>query len=197
MDANGCQDTTDKPLSEPDSLIFLDSLSDYNGFNISCFGYSDGSIHFQNPTGGNSPYQYSIGGTFSNNMNYTGLSAGIYPVTLQDDNGCTELNNITLTEPDEFSIDFTIDSTYGSTNTPIRCPGSCDGGISVAPTNGVAPISYDLTTYPTQTSTFWTGLCGDITFGTYTLNAADANGCTASTTITLSEPDPWLYTVGG
>ncbi|MAX68718.1 MAG: hypothetical protein CMP60_03385, partial [Flavobacteriales bacterium] len=197
MDANGCQDTTDKYLSEPDSLIFSDSLSDYNGFNISCFGYSDGSIHFQNPSGGNSPYQYSTGGTFSNNMNYTGLSAtnNPYTVTLKDDNGCIEVHNITLTEPDEFSINLTIDSVYGPTNTSISCPGFCDGGISVVPTNGVAPILYDLTTYPTQTSTFWTGLCGDITFGTYTLNATDANGCPASTNITLQEPLPFVYTV--
>ena len=196
MDANGCQDTTDKYLSEPDSLIFSDSLSDYNGFNISCFGYSDGSIHFQNPSGGNSPYQYSIdGATFTNSMNYPGLSAGNYPVTLQDDNDCETVHNITLTEPDEFLINFTIDSSYGPTNTPISCPGFCDGGISVVPTNGVAPILYDLTTYPTQTSTFWTGLCGDITFGTYTLNATDANGCPASTNITLQEPLSFVYTV--
>ena len=196
MDANGCQDTTDKYLSEPDSLIFSDSLSDYNGFNISCFGYSDGSIHFQNPSGGNSPYQYSIdGATFTNSMNYPGLSAGNYPVTLQDDNDCETVHNITLTEPDEFLINFTIDSSYGPTNTPISCPGFCDGGISVVPTNGVAPIIYDLTTYPTQTSTFWTGLCGDITFGTYTLNATDANGCPASTNITLQEPLSFVYTV--
>ena len=141
MDANGCQDTTDKLLSEPDSLIFSDSLSDYNGFNISCFGYSDGSIHFQNPSGGNSPYQYSIdGATFTNSMNYPGLSAGNYPVTLQDDNDCETVHNITLTEPDEFSINLTIDSVYGPTNTPISCPGFCDGGVSVVPTNGVAPI---------------------------------------------------------
>ena len=196
MDANGCQDTTDKYLSEPDSLIFSDSLSDYNGFNISCFGYSDGSIHFQNPSGGNSPYQYSIdGATFTNSMNYQGLSAGIYPVTLQDDNDCETVQNITLTEPDEFSINLIIDSVYGPTNIPISCPGLCDGGISVVTTNGVAPILYDLTTYPTQTSTFWTGLCGDITFGTYTLNATDDNGCPASTNITLQEPLPFVYTV--
>ena len=35
---------------------------------------------------------------------------------------------------------------------------------------------------------------GDITFGTYTVNATDDNGCTASTNITLG-PLPFVYTV--
>ena len=34
-----------------------------------------------------------------------------------------------------------------------------------------------MTGYPTQTSQSWTGMCGNITFGTYTLNATDDNGC--------------------
>ena len=38
-------------------------------------------------------------------------------------------------------------------------------------------------------------MCGDITFGTYTLNATDDNGCTSSTNITLTEPLPFVYTV--
>ena len=90
-------------------------MSDYNGFNISCNGLSDGSIHFQNPSGGNSPYTYSIDGvTFSTSMNYTGLSAGLYPVTVQDDNGCTEVINVTLTEPLPFSINYTRNNTVYS-----------------------------------------------------------------------------------
>ena len=52
-----------------------------------------------------------------------------------------------------------------------------------------------MTGYPTQTSQSWTGMCGDITFGTYTLDATDGNGCTASTNITLTEPLPFVYTV--
>ena len=87
-----------------------------------------------------------------------------------------------------FLITITIDSS-------ISCPGSCDGEVSVSPTNGVAPILYSMTGYSTQTSQSWVGMCGDITFGTYTLDATDGNGCTASTNITLIEPLPFVYTV--
>ena len=93
-----------------------------------------------------------------------------------------------MTEPLPFTINYTIDNI-------ISCPGICDGAVSVLNTNGISPIIYDMTGYSTQTSQSWTGMCGDISFGTYTLNATDDNGCTASTNITLTEPLPFVYTV--
>jgi large repetitive protein len=196
MDANGCIYNANKFLPEPTQISFTYSTSDYNGFNISCFGLSDGEIIFNAPSGGQPPYTYSIDGSnFNTTMNFTGLSVGTYPVTVQDANGCTEVISVILTEPAQFSINFQIDSLYGPTNTPISCPGVCDGAISVLPTNGIAPILYDMTGYPTQTSQSWNNMCGDITFGTYILNATDDNGCTASINITLTEPLPFLYTV--
>ena len=189
MDANGCTFNANRFLPEPTQISFTYSTSDYNGFNISCFGLSDGEIIFNAPTGGQAPYTYSVDGSnFSSAMNFTGLSAGTYNVTVEDANGCTTSVSVVLTEPSQFLINFTIDNS-------ISCPGICDGEITVLPTNGVAPILYSMTGYPTQTSTSWTGMCGDITFGTYTLNATDDNGCTSSTNITLTEPLPFDYTV--
>ena len=46
QDANGCTANANQFLPEPTQVLFSDSLSDYNGFNISCSGLSDGSIHF-------------------------------------------------------------------------------------------------------------------------------------------------------
>ena len=188
-DANNCEYSTTKFLSEPTDVSFSYTTSDYNGFEISCNGFSDGEIIFNSPNGGQAPYTYSIdGSTFSNSMSYTGLSAGNYVISVQDANGCTSDTLVTLNEPQTFSLNYIV------TNA-ISCPGICDGEIIVLPANGISPILYDLTGYSTQTSTNWTGLCGDITFGTYNLNATDDNGCTASTNITLSEPLPFVYTL--
>ena len=52
-----------------------------------------------------------------------------------------------------------------------------------------------MTSFLPQTSTSWANVCGGLSFGAYTINATDANGCTANTTITLTEPLPWVYTV--
>ncbi|MBT6807975.1 MAG: T9SS type B sorting domain-containing protein, partial [Flavobacteriales bacterium] len=139
---------------------------------------------------GTAPYTYSINaGSYQSSPVFTGLCGNTtHSLTVMDANGCTTSVSVVLTEPLQFSINFTIDNS-------ISCPGICDGEVTVLPTNGVAPILYSMTGYPTQTSTSWTGMCGDITFGTYTLNATDDNGCTSSTNITLTEPLPFVYTV--
>ena len=81
MDANGCIYNANKFLPEPTQISFTYSTSDYNGFNISCFGLSDGEIIFNAPSGGQPPYTYSIDGSnFNTTMNFTGLSVGTYPV---------------------------------------------------------------------------------------------------------------------
>ena len=189
MDANNCTFTANTFLPAPTSVSFTYTTSDYNGFDISCNGFSDGEILFDAPSGGQPPYSYSVDGvTFSSNMSFTGLSAGTYNVSVQDANGCVNTIVVNLTEPLPFAINFTIDNL-------VSCPEICDGEISVMPSNGTSPILYDLTGYSTQTSQSWTGLCGDITFGSYNLSATDDNGCTASTNISLSEPLPFNYTV--
>ena len=188
-DANGCTFNANKFLSEPTQISFTHTTSNYNGFNISCNGLNDGEIMFGTTSGGQSPYTYSVDGTtFGSAMNFTGLSVGIYPITVEDVNGCSVSVNVTLTEPLNFSINYSLDNA-------ISCPGICDGEVSVLPTNGISPILYNLTGYPTQTSQSWTGMCGNITFGTYTLNATDDNGCAVSSTISLTEPLAFIYTV--
>ena len=188
-DVNGCTYTTNKFLSSPTEVSFTYSTSDYNGFDISCAGFSDGEIIFNSSTGGIPPYTYSIDGiTFSNSVVYLGLTAGTYNVSIQDANGCDSTAVVILDEPLPFSISHVVDS-------QISCPGICDGEVSVVNTNGISPFLYDMTGYSIQTFPSWTGMCGDITFGTYTVNATDDNGCTASTNITLTEPLPFVYTV--
>ena len=51
-DTNNCEYSTTKFLSEPTAVSFSYTTSDYNGFEISCNGFSDGEITFNPPTGG-------------------------------------------------------------------------------------------------------------------------------------------------
>ena len=188
-DANGCTYTASKFLSAPSAVSFTYTTSNYNNFNISCFGFNDGQISFNPPTGGQAPYTYSIDGiNFSNSMTFSNLSSGNYSISVRDVNGCVTSVSETLNEPLQFSLNYSVDNN-------ISCPEICDGQISVIPSSGVNPIIYDLTGYSSQTSTTWSGLCGDITFGSYNLTATDDNGCTASTQISLSEPLPFVFTL--
>ncbi|MAM05038.1 MAG: hypothetical protein CMD06_03665, partial [Flavobacteriales bacterium] len=190
QDANGCQATANIFIGQPTAISFSATSSSFNGFGVSCNGANDGEIIIFSPSGGVPNYDYSIdgGATFSNSMIYSNLGAGSYLVTVRDNNGCIKDTLITLNEPGPFTVSSSV------TN-PISCPGLCDGGITALQSNGVSPITYNLTTFPSQTFNVWSGLCGDITYGSYTLDATDANGCFATTTVTLIEPLPFTYTV--
>lgn len=60
---------------------------------------ANGSFTVSDPTGGNSPYEYSIDGvTFGNSQAFSGLAAGNYTLTIRDDSGCTFSLLVTLEE---------------------------------------------------------------------------------------------------
>lgn len=184
-DANGCVATTEIPLLEPEELQANPVLSDYNGFNISCPGESDGSIT-PNISGGNGEYvdfDWSggddIGANAPDAATLTDLPAGTYVLEVTDSNGCTSEDTFVLDEPTE--MDITIDGI-----TPVTCYDYNDGAISVSATGGAGGYTYS-----------WTGPSCDpcmgnvismLEAGTYEVTVTDANGCTYSETVTLDEP---------
>lgn len=134
---------------------------------------------------GPEPYTYA----WSNGQGIedpVGLSAGIHTVTITDDNGCTATNSFTLTEPSVLTINITGISDFNGIQ--ISCPGAADGFINTSISGGVSPYSFGWSHGPTTANL--TGLSG----GSYTITADDANGCTASLTITMVESDPLAVT---
>jgi len=187
-DNNGCQFTSTVYLAEPTQIIYSITLSDYNSYEVSCINSSDGSIEFTNTVGGLAPYEYSTdgGGTFNIATLYSSLSSGTYNIEVKDLSGCIEPSVITLDDPGVFSVPYLVSNA-------IDCPVDCNGAISINPSNGVGQVLYDIDSGTQQTTPYFSGLCGDITNGSYILNAVDDNGCTASETITLAEPTDFIY----
>ena len=189
MDANGCMDSSLVYLVEPTQIIYSTILSDYNSYEVSCNDSSDGSIGFTSPSGGLSPYTYSIdGGIIFNPANsYSSLVSGIYNIAVKDASGCIDSNTITLDEPGLFSVPYLVSNS-------IDCPSDCNGAISINSLNGVGQELYSINSGTQQTTPYFSGLCGDITNGSYILNAVDDNGCTASISFSLAEPSEFVYT---
>ena len=102
---------------------------------------------------------YSGNGTFNE-------FAGTHTYVLTDQNGCVDSTTIIVTQPAAFTATATITS-------PIACNGG-QATVVVTGTGGTAPY--------TGTGTFV------VNPGTYTYTIIDANGCSATTTITVTQP---------
>ncbi|HPF01643.1 MAG TPA: gliding motility-associated C-terminal domain-containing protein, partial [Bacteroidales bacterium] len=185
-DINGCQLTDTVIVNLPPDVKFSYTLSDHNGngFNISCYGGSDGSISIT-PAGGLAPFEYNWtgpSGFTSSSPDLNGLSAGDYSLLITDSNYCTTDTIFTLAEPGELNLTFEPShSIAGDYN--INCAGENTGSINVITENAVGDVSYLWSDGGT------TQLRENIPAGTYSVIITDSNFCVARDSITLTEPD--------
>ena len=139
---------------------------------ISCNGANDGSI-FLAVTGGTGPYTYSwSNGATSNNI--SGLSAGPYSVTIEDNNGCTIVRNYNIVDPPAIGVTHT--------QVDILCRGALTGEIDITPSGGTAPYSYSWSNGSTTQDLV------NVAAGSYTVRVTDDEGCFVDLTVTLTEP---------
>lgn len=151
--------------------------------NIPCAGVNSGSICL-NVTGGTGPYSYawSIPGNTSCQNN---LAPGTYNVTVTDANNCSVPNTYTISGP---VSPLVADSSF----TNVLCWGQNNGTITIT-ANGGSP-TYTLTSatlLPASTTINLTGgsyQYTNVAAGTHLVTVTDANGCTDSETITITQP---------
>jgi hypothetical protein len=108
----------------------------------------------------------------------TGLTAGTYTVTLTDANGCTDTEQVTITQP-AAALVAAIDA-----QTNVLCFGEATGSATASASGGTGAYTYSWDTSPVQTGATATGL----TAGTYTVTLTDANGCTDTEQVTITQP---------
>ncbi|HRI59113.1 MAG TPA: gliding motility-associated C-terminal domain-containing protein, partial [Saprospiraceae bacterium] len=90
-DANNCTSIAGVELNEPGPLNFTFTVND-----LDCFGQHDGAI-FVEPTGGVSPYRYSLDNIHFQNTNvFYNLNSGVYTVTTLDANDCQRMETILI-----------------------------------------------------------------------------------------------------
>ncbi len=97
-DANGCTGFTNVTVTEPSAVSVSTTIaSDYNGAAISCNGTCDGAAAAIG-AGGTAPYTYRWSdGQVTDTA--SALCAGVYTVTITDNNGCFTSSSITIIEP--------------------------------------------------------------------------------------------------
>jgi gliding motility-associated-like protein len=182
-DANGCIKVDSARVNLPPPVTFTSTLSDHNGFNISCKGMSDGSIKITT-TSGVAPFTFNWTTPDGNSslQDISNLRAGHYTVVITDKNSCTATGDFDLTEPGKLGMNLTLStSTDGAFN--INCAGASTGSIDVNPVNNAGGVTYlwsDGSIEKTRVN---------IPPGTYRVIIMDQNNCNADTIVDLTSPD--------
>ncbi len=167
-DAFGCSATQTATLNYQSNLSVV-----LNTTNPNCANSNNGSVSAV-VSNGATPYSYlwSNGAT---TQTITNLPAGAYSVTVTDQLNCTKTATATVTAPPALTLNVT------ATNAS-HC-GAADGSVLATPVSGGnPPFTYlwsNGVTTPGQSN---------LTVGAYTVTVTSAQGCTASGTATVTEP---------
>ncbi|SEA34212.1 T9SS type B sorting domain-containing protein [Bizionia paragorgiae] len=194
-DANSCSTQTTLPI-EITPAVNPDITVVQTGF-INCNGEETGAISITpDTTLGQAPYSYEVFNTTTSTSYGTqtsGLPAGDYTVTVTDARGCTEVETITISQPDPIlvthhAVDISCDSTTSTTLGSVIVD-SVTGGVGpynyyVTGTNGYS--DFELNNTGTTSTTF-----DVVDFGLYQINVVDANGCSVliQDVLVASPPD--------
>ncbi|MDB5246463.1 MAG: hypothetical protein JWQ40_857 [Segetibacter sp.] len=177
-DDKGCTTPVNVDITEPAALVTTMTTKE-----SSC-GNSNGEASVA-VSGGTGPYTYawtpgnSTGATISN------LAPGNYSVVVTDANGCQKRDEVTVNGASALQI-------TGITKSDILCNGSNTGTATATVLNGTAPYRYS---WVKDGINYANPILKDVSAGEYLLTVTDEAKCTATGTVTITEPAPLSHTV--
>ena len=146
--------------------------------NILCNGNSTGAATVT-ASGGTAPYSYLWSSAQTTSV-IASLIAGPRTVTVTDANSCTSSNSVDITQPTALSS-----ATFASN---VLCFGGSTGAATVTASGGVAPYAYLWSSAQT------TSVINALNIGVRTVTVTDANSCSISNTVSISQPAAALST---
>jgi gliding motility-associated-like protein len=166
-DANHCTSIQNVFIGQPAPLV----LSIFSLTPISCYGGSNGTATAAT-YGGIPPYSY-LWNNGQTSQTATGLSSGNYLVTVLDSAGCTSIVSLNIFDPTPM--------TSSVTSVPALCFGTNTGSASATASGGTPSYSYLWSNNQT------TPILTNVSAGNYSVIITDANGCTKSDTVSISQ----------
>lgn len=173
-DGNGCTISDSVFVDEPDAVTLNEVITD-----VTCNAFSDGVIDIS-PVGGTPPYnytwynsQFALSAQTEDLVNYP---ADVYQLEIVDSNGCFYEMFLEIAEPDVIEIDFSFNV--------VSCNNGSDGNIFVDISGGTPNYITNWSNGSTNEDLI------DIPAGIYELDVTDAQGCTDSIEVEITEPDP-------
>lgn len=152
---------------------------------ILCFGDATAAIQVQ-VQGGNGALTYTWNDSqYDGESELSGLPAGSYSVTVEDEGGCLAFANINITQPAELVLNCTLAK-------EISGEGADDAEVEISLSGGAAPYTVSWTGAANGNESY--GAAGtytitDLPEGTINITLIDANGCTAECTVTIPSLD--------
>jgi len=144
----------------------------FTGTQVACNGASTGSVTVQ-IISGTSPFTYLWnGGETTDGL--TNISAGVYSVTVTDNQGCIVFGSETITEPVAISLSATVDA--------VTCFGNNNGAIDLQVTGGTSPYYFSWSNSETTED------IDSLVAGSYDITVYDDNGCNTISDFSVAEP---------
>lgn len=170
-DLRGCQAVESRLVRQPKLITFQTVVE-----HASCFGLADGSIQVTNISADtdNFTFQWDTRAANQTSQTATGLTAGVYTVTVSDDQGCFNLGQATVRQPEQIQVEFTTRDN--------DCFGDLSGAITASATGGIPGYRYSWSNGRTGTS------LENLPAGNYQVTVTDQNNCFESSEVTLSQP---------
>ena len=140
--------------------------------NVTCFGEEDGFVDLA-PSGGVGDYE-CVWSDGIDDCVRDGLSGGLYFITISDADGCTNVFDIEIEEPNMLELNLSVIDESAAGN---------DGSITSTPTGGTSPYQFDWSNGVQefgQSSTI-DGLMG----GNYGVTVTDQNDCQEEAMVTV------------
>jgi gliding motility-associated-like protein len=184
-DKNGCSKTIDVTLTEPAALG-----SSLVPKHITCFpaGFNNGSINLT-VNGGVGPYSF-IWSNGETTEDISDLTEGYYKVTITDANGCPYVDSVRINLPPP--LEYTkILSDHNGYN--ISCNGLSNGSVDITPASGLPPYIFNWERIGEGTIATTENISG-LKAGQYRFTITDANQCTTTEDIELTEPGKFSMT---
>jgi gliding motility-associated-like protein len=179
-DAKGCSGTFVFPVNSSSGPVLSQVTTA-----IKCFGFCSGKDSVTASGGGGAPYLYNWAPTPLSGQGTaiaSGLCPGSYTLQVTDASGCASSTSVTLNQPQALSF-----SAPQITNPP--CNGQCTGSAIAIPSGGVSPYTFTWSG-GVQTGNKDSALCA----GTYTVTFQDANSCSLSQVVSVTQPPVLAFT---
>lgn len=144
-------------------------------YHVSCHGVFDGFV-YTSVSGGTPPYTYFWPEENETYQNLWMVTVGTYTVIVTDANGCQGQAT--------FEVGITPPQTISGNISVVTCNGADDGAINLSVSGGDAPYYFSWSNGATTED------IESLAPGTYSVIVHDQEGCEATGSYEVSEPDP-------